>query len=135
MTTTRAGMAWIAVLLTSVVVLPRQATAQSDETLTEIGDFLQIALPAAGGVTTVILGDWEGAAQWGASFGTMFVTVSGMKNIVDKTRPNRGEGSFPSGHTAASFMGASFIQRRYGWEWGIPSYALADQSLKGNDDD
>ncbi len=32
---------------------------------------------------------------------------------------------FPSGHTSTTFQSASFIQRRYGWKYGIPAYALA----------
>ena len=28
-------------------------------------------------------------------------------------------------HTSVSFTGAAFIQRRYGWKWGIPAYAVA----------
>ncbi len=36
-----------------------------------------------------------------------------------------GERAFPSGHTSTAFQSASFIQKRYGWEYGIPAYALA----------
>lgn len=28
-------------------------------------------------------------------------------------------------HSSVSFTSASFIQRRYGWEWGIPAYVLS----------
>ena len=50
-----------------------------------------------------------------------------MKRIIRKKRP---EGStaynaFPSGHTSSAFQGASFIQRRYGWKFGLPAYVLA----------
>ncbi len=33
--------------------------------------------------------------------------------------------SFPSGHASAAFSGASFIQKRYGWQYGIPAYLAA----------
>ena len=33
--------------------------------------------------------------------------------------------SFPSGHTSAASSGASFIQKRYGWQCGIPAYLAA----------
>jgi len=33
--------------------------------------------------------------------------------------------SFPSGHTSSAFSGASFIQRRYGWNYGVTAYVLA----------
>ena len=85
-----------------------------DDTLEEIGDVLQIALPATAFTATLFEKDtnFEGSLQYGASFGTMLATQSGIKLVVDKTRPNRGEQSFPSGHTAAAFSGASFLQRR-----------------------
>ena len=33
--------------------------------------------------------------------------------------------AFPSSHTSVSFQGASFIQRRYGWKFGLPAYLLS----------
>jgi hypothetical protein len=105
------------------------STANAEEgvpaSLVEAGDFLQIALPAAGGITTLLLDDKEGQKMWLYSLSTQVVTVAVLKEAVNKTRPDGGKHSFPSGHTAAAFMGASFIQRRYGWFWGIPSYGLA----------
>ena len=102
------------------VVMPARA-----DTLEEIGDVMQIALPAAGGAATLFLDDKEGQKQWIFSTALNFGTQATIKAVVDKTRPNQGELSFPSGHTAAAFGGASFIQRRYGWGWGVPAYALA----------
>lgn len=43
-----------------------------------------------------------------------------------KERPDRSDNhSFPSMHTSTSFAAAAFIQRRYGWKWGLPSYILS----------
>jgi membrane-associated phospholipid phosphatase len=36
-----------------------------------------------------------------------------------------GKGSFPSGHTSASFATATVLQRRFGLRGGIPAYAVA----------
>ena len=36
-----------------------------------------------------------------------------------------GRWSFPSGHTASAFIGAGFLQRRYGWKYGVPAYLAA----------
>ncbi|MDO9099875.1 MAG: phosphatase PAP2 family protein [Caldisericota bacterium] len=33
--------------------------------------------------------------------------------------------SFPSGHATMSFSSAEFISKRYGWEYGLPVYAVA----------
>lgn len=48
-----------------------------------------------------------------------------LKLSVNETRPNGGDHSFPSGHTASAFAGAAFIESNYGWKWGIPAYAAA----------
>ena len=60
--------------------------------------------------------------------GFVFNTVLtlGLKEVVKKERPN-GENlnSFPSGHTSVTFQSAAFMQKRYGWKYGIPAYAIA----------
>lgn len=104
----------------------QQASANED-TLRDIGDVLQFALPGAGGVATLFEKDqdWEGSKQWLKTMATSLGTQVSIKFVVDKTRPSNGTQSFPSGHTAGAFSGAAFIERRYGWGWGIPAYGLA----------
>ena len=89
------------------------------------GDILAGAIPAACLVTTLALQDWERLKQ-GAFAGVLTTGVSyGLKYLVDKERPDRSDNrSFPSLHTSVSFTGAAFIQRRYGWKWGVPAYAV-----------
>ena len=42
--------------------------------------------------------------------------VEGLKHVVGETRPNAtNDRSFPSGHTAWSFLGATMIERELGW--------------------
>ena len=36
-----------------------------------------------------------------------------------------GDQSFPSGHASISFAGATFLQKRYGWRYGIPAFLAA----------
>ena len=91
------------------------------------GDVLQLALPAAAGLTTILKKDWKGAKQFALSYTTSLLVTHSLKKIVRKKRP---EGrhlydSFPSGHTTSAFSGASFIQRRYGWKYGKWAYILA----------
>lgn len=99
--------------------------------LTEAGDVLQIALPVTAFLSTYLYDDPEGRAQFSKAFLTSWTTVYGIKIIGNKVRPGdidpqeEGNLSFPSGHTMGAFSGASFLQTRYGWAWGLPAYFLA----------
>lgn len=90
------------------------------------GDVLAFATPVASLAAVLALRDREGLKQ-GALTGVAVVGATyALKHIVKKERPDRSDNhSFPSMHTSVSFAGASFIQRRYGWKWGIPAYALS----------
>lgn len=90
------------------------------------GDVLAAVIPATCLVSTLVLQDWEGLKQ-GAFSGMLMVGVGyGLKFAVDKERPDKSnDRSFPSLHTGISFTGAAFLQRRYGWKWGAPAYAVA----------
>lgn len=49
-----------------------------------------------------------------------------LKDGVGQERPGaQGNTSFPSGHTNTAFIGASFLQQRYGPRWGVPAYVAA----------
>ena len=68
----------------------------------------------------------EGPIQFAKSFVTAKLLTKSLKTITDKERPNGSCcDSFPSGHATSAFMGASFIQKRYGWKYSIPAYAGA----------
>jgi len=56
--------------------------------------------------------------------------VTRSLKLIPRARPfqekaTTGHGSFPSGHTSASFATATVIQRRFGWRAGLPAYVLA----------
>ena len=51
--------------------------------------------------------------------------TQGLKYAVDRTRPNGGHHSFPSGHTAASFTTADIVLQRFGWRAGAAAYVAA----------
>lgn len=99
-----------------------QAPADTIETLGSIG---AIALPASGLVAAALHKDEKGALQLAESYGTAMAVVYILKPVVDRQRPDGGGHSFPSGHSASAFAGAAFLQRRYGWSYGIPAYAVA----------
>ena len=68
------------------------------------GDVLVFITPVASLATVLATQDWQGLKQG---------VFTGDNH------------SFPSMHTSVSFAGAAFIQRRYGWKWGIPAYAVS----------
>lgn len=114
-------------ILLAVIMCFSDMKAQNN-TITTSGDILQFAIPAAALGSTFIWNDDHTKPTWQfiKSYGTSVVLTMALKHIVLKPRPDGSDNySFPSGHTTSAFSGASFIQRRYGWKYGVPSYLLA----------
>ena len=103
-----------------------KSTAQN-KAVTSAGDILQFAIPAAALTATLFCKEDQAKPTWQfiKTFGTAVITTQILKQAINKPRPDGGSYSFPSGHTTSAFAGAAFIQRKYGWSYGIPSYALA----------
>lgn len=93
----------------------------------DTGDILLYTMPMAAGLTILIKGDKQGGGQFLKSFATNLGATYLAKYVINKDRPeNSKDGlAFPSGHTSITFQSASFLQRRYGWKYGIPAYLLA----------
>lgn len=90
------------------------------------GDVVLFALPASALTSTLVVGDYKGTWQFAKGFALNQAVTIGLKYATDKKRPfNNGDRAFPSGHTSTTFHSAAFIQKRYGWKYGIPAYALA----------
>jgi len=53
------------------------------------------------------------------------VLTVGLKVAADRTRPNGGTLSFPSGHSSATFASVTVLTEHYGWKVGVPAYAVA----------
>lgn len=90
------------------------------------GDIEAVLLPVAGLTAVLVRQDWQGLKQGAFSaLATAGITYA-LKYSVKKDRPDHSDRhSFPSMHTATSFASAAFIQRRYGWKWGLPAYVLS----------
>ncbi len=104
-------------------IRPDAVNADGSNTTERAGDIIQILIPAAAYATTFVLDDKEARPQFYKSFLVNLAVTHGLKFAINKRRPE-GEGtdSFPSGHTSASFQGATFIHKRYGLKYGIPAY-------------
>ncbi len=109
--------------VTLLVGVPFSA-ATAAEPIDGLGDTLQFLIPATGYAATWLLDDEEGREQFYWAYGTSLAVTYALKYSVGEHRPNGSSNtlSFPSGHTSSAFQGASFIQQRYGWRYGLPAY-------------
>lgn len=116
----------------SLVLTPNTVQANSEiyegqsGSISEIGDVVQIALPAGAMIGSLWIGDTEGAWQLTKGIATTAAITHALKFGYERLRPDGSEtNSFPSGHTSAAFSGAAYIDHRYGAAWGIPAYTVA----------
>ena len=102
---------------------------------TGIDDYTQFFGPAM--VVGLKLGGYEGRSDWprllasaGMSYAIMAVLVNGIKYSAKEMRPDGSTAnSWPSGHTATAFVGASLLHKEYGltrspW-WSVAGYGVA----------
>ena len=102
---------------------------RKDAFFTLTGDIFQIVIPLSAAGYSLALWDMDGLKSDCYSFGATMLVSYTLKYAVGRPRPYQSPGehghSFPSGHTAAAFSGASYLQRRYGWHVGGAAYAMA----------
>lgn len=115
----------ITVLLFALLV-SSGVQAQSRSAVETSTDILMFLPGAVGAGVSFAKGDYKGLLQL-AETGTVAVAAAyTLKYAVHKRRPDGSDNhSFPSNHAGCAFAGAAFLQRRYGWEWGAPAYAVA----------
>jgi membrane-associated phospholipid phosphatase len=109
----------------AAVALAWSGQAAAGDAFTTYGDVGRYALPATALILTLSRDDTEGLNQFLKSGLVTLGTTYALKFAVDDTRPNGRRYSFPSGHTATAFLGAAYIHRRYGWQWGLPAEIAA----------
>ena len=98
----------------------------AESSIEEIGDLTQVITPAIALGMALNEQGWEGVSQLAFSFAAMQASVIGLKSIIKEERPDGSDKrSFPSGHVASAFSGATFIHKRYGLERAIVPYLLA----------
>ena len=102
---------------------------------TGIDDYTQFFGPAM--VIGLKLAGYQGRSSWprllasaAASYGVMAIFVNGIKYTAKEMRPDGSTAnSWPSGHTATAFVGATLLHKEYGltrspW-WSVAGYGVA----------
>ncbi len=98
----------------------KQNTQLLSDFKTGIDDYTQYFGPAM--TVGLKLGGYEGRSDWprllasaGMSYGIMAALVNGIKYTAKEMRPDGSTAnSWPSGHTATSFVGATLLHKEYG---------------------
>lgn len=99
------------------------SNAKAHDSVETVGDTLLVLIPSSAYAATFFKDDNEGRSQFYKSFFTNIGVTFALKYTINKPRPDdNGDYAFPSGHTSTSFQSATFIHRRYGWEYGIPAF-------------
>jgi membrane-associated phospholipid phosphatase len=112
-----------AACLLVALIAPGEAHANS-KALDDAATAGALTVPLAAGIISLAKDDWPGAWQLGFTYAATMGTTLALKKTVHETRPNGNPESFPSGHAASAFAGAAYLQRRYGWGYAIPAYAV-----------
>ena len=97
-----------------------------DDILQYTPTILNIGLAASGLKTKNTRADRLGIFVLGT--GIYVVATQGLKYAINETRPNGAERSFPSGHAATAFFGATLLAKEYGenYPWiAVGGYTIA----------
>lgn len=109
-----------AVVALTAILFQTNASAGSSAFKT-YGEVASYAIPAFAAGVSLYKDDEEGLKQFGLGFLLSMGATYGLKKTVHRERPDFSDNeSFPSGHTARAFSGASYLQFRYGSEYGLP---------------
>lgn len=112
-------------LCSNVLLAQREAVKKSTDPLCLLPSATALAL-------TWAKGDMEGMKQLAWSSVTAIGMNYALEFCIKEKRPDgTGDHAFPSTHTMAAFSGASFLQRRYGWN-GVHRHTLSQLMWAGD---
>lgn len=116
----------IAVVAITCALLAAPTAARAANVIT--GDIGMAIIPVTGLAMAFFKGDVEGQKQWLRNTLVNQALTSAARVGFNETswgeRPNGHGYGFPSGHVAFAASGASFLQERYGWHYGVPAWLL-----------
>jgi membrane-associated phospholipid phosphatase len=109
-----------------LAVLSATAASAASKTIETAGQVVAFGLPVAAGGLSLYKGDDTGLFELGSSWLITVGSAYALSHIVRERRPDGSDyHSFPSDTSASAFSAANYFWMRYGWEWGVPAYALA----------
>jgi membrane-associated phospholipid phosphatase len=112
--------------IATLICLTTSIYVQANDGIEVAGDVFTYLLPAASAGLNLFYRDGEGSLQFIESTALALGSTFALKYTISEERPNHDDKhSFPSAHSSVSFSSAEFIRMRYGWEYGIPAYAVA----------
>ncbi len=110
-------------LLIMIMLFVSQIAVANENTIEYIGDGLAVIIPAAAYGSTFYMDDHDGRIQFYKAIGASTATTYVLKYTVQRERPDGSNTrSFPSAHTMFAFQGATFIHKRYGFNYAIAAY-------------
>lgn len=124
----------VTILILSTLFTQMQAKKDGFEIY---GDIFQY-LPAMAAIYSLVRQDYVGLSHLAIGTGSTLALTYAVKYSFFgisrnhpkwakiSQRPKNGSfDGFPSGHSASAFSAAGFMQRRYGWKYGVPTTILA----------
>ncbi|HJV65261.1 MAG TPA: phosphatase PAP2 family protein [Geomonas sp.] len=103
-----------------------KATAPAQAANAISGHIVMSAIPVGAFALAYLKDDTEGEKQFVRNLLANQLVNSTLRLAFNFTgwgkRPNGGDFGFPSGHVAFAGAGASFLEERYGWQYGVPAW-------------
>ena len=123
---TRLHRSALALVLGCLALAPFQARAAGNQTITDAGNVLRLALPAAAAGISLYKDDYTGLAQFAISYAATMAIAEGLKQVVHERRPDGSDyKSMPSASAASAQAASAYLWHRYGWQYGLPAFALS----------
>lgn len=101
------------------------AACKSKNPRSPYADFGKTALPIASIGISLIHKDYQGAVQSAIMTYGAYPLNRVLEKEIGAKRPCGCKGSFPSGHMIMMSGASSHLYHRYGWEYGLPAYAIS----------
>lgn len=109
----------------TITLLPLQTFAKDSFSYTQWGDINQFTATAFAITYSLSDGNKEGVYDILKSYASTIASTHLLKRAINAQRPNGGDYSFPSGHSASAMSGVGYLYMNYGWKVATPFFLIA----------